>query len=112
MVWLFCLSISSYSTFLPPVNCGVPHAPENVIIENIQSICTVGGAQIFFRCNPGYVPAGRTNATCRSPDGLSVVGTWTPDPADLVCNGEIKSRHKSDETPLGPVLYGAMQDTE
>ena len=24
-----------------------------------------------------------------SPDGISAVGTWTPDPADLVCNGEV-----------------------
>ena len=68
----------------------MPPAPENGSIENIQSISTVGSAQIFFRCNPRYVPAGRMNATCVSPDGVSVVGTWTPDPADLVCNGEIK----------------------
>ena len=50
----------------------------------------MGGAQIVFRCNSGYIPAGRMSATCRSPDGISVLGTWTPDPADLVCNGEIK----------------------
>ena len=68
----------------------MPTAPENGIIENIQSISTVGGAQIFFRCNPRYVPAGRMSATCVSPDGISVDGIWTPDPADLVCNGEIK----------------------
>ena len=48
----------------------------------------MGGVEIFFRCNSGFVPAGRVNATCMSPDGMSVVGTWTPDPADLVCNGE------------------------
>ena len=78
-----------YHTFLPPVNCGIPHAPENGTIENIQGIRTVGGSQILFRCNPRYVPAGRMNATCVSPDGISAVGTWTPDPADLVCNGEI-----------------------
>ena len=78
----------------------MPPTPGNGIIENIQSISTVGGAQIFFRCNPGYVPAGRMSATCVSPDGLSVLGTWTPDPADPVCNGEIQNRHKSDETPL------------
>ena len=78
------------SRVIHPVNCGIPPTPENGIIENIQSISTVGGAQIFFRCNPGFVPAGRTNATCVSPDGVSVVGTWTPDPADLVCNGEIQ----------------------
>ena len=60
----------------------------------------MGGAQIFFRCNPGLVPAGRRSATCVSPDGVSAVGTWTPDPAGLVCNGEIQNRHNSDETPL------------
>ena len=75
--------------FLPPVNCGILHAPENGIIENMLSISTVGSAQIFFRCNSRYVPAGRMSATCISPDGISAVGTWTPDPADLVCNGEI-----------------------
>ena len=68
----------------------MPHVPENGIIENIQSISTVGGAQIFFRCNPGFVPAGRMRATCVSPDGISAVGAWTPDPTDLVCNGEIQ----------------------
>ena len=76
---------------LPPVNCGVPTTPGNGIIENMQSISTVGGAQIVFRCNSGYIPAWRMSATCRSPDGISVVGTWTPDPADLVCIGEIKN---------------------
>ena len=75
---------------LPSVNCGVPHVPRNGIIENMLSISTVGGAQIVFRCNPRYVPAGRMSATCASPDGISVDGTWTPDPADLMCNGEIK----------------------
>ena len=90
-----------YLTFLPPVSCGVPHAPENGIIENSQGISTVGGAQIFFRCSPGFVPAGRMSATCVSPDGVSVVGTWTPDPANLMCNGEIQNRHKSDETTFG-----------
>ena len=67
----------------------MPNAPENGIIENIQSISTVGGAQIFFKCNPRYIPAERMRATCVSPDGVSADGTWTPDPADLVCNGEI-----------------------
>ena len=74
----------------------MPRAPENGSIENIQSISTVGGDRIFFRCNPGYVPAERMNATCVSPDGISAVGTWTPDPADLVCNGEkqeVESQH-------------------
>ena len=70
--------------FLPLVNCGMPTAPENGIIENIQSVNTVGGALIVFRCNPRYVPARRMSATC-----VSSTRNWTPDPADLVCNGEI-----------------------
>ena len=69
----------------------MPRAPENGIIENIQDISTVGGAQTVFRCNPGFVSAGRMSATCVSPDGVSGVGTWTPDPAHLVCNGEIRA---------------------
>ena len=59
-------------------------APEYGMIENINTV------EVVFRCNPGFVPASRMNATCMSPDGISVNGTWTPDPADLVCNGEIK----------------------
>ena len=61
----------------------MPRAPENGIIENMQSISTVGGSQIFFRCNPGYVPAGRMNATC-----VSSTISWTPNPANLMCNGK------------------------
>ena len=90
--------------FLSPVNCGVPRAPENGSIENFQSISTVGGAQIFFRCSPGYFPAGRMTATCVSPDGISAVGTWTPDPADLVCNGEDK-RQKVTINIVNSVVY-------
>ena len=70
------------SDSLPPVNCGIPPAPENGRIESINT------TEVVFRCNPRYVPAGRMSATCVSPDGISAVGTWTPDPADLVCNGE------------------------
>ena len=72
-----------------PVNCGVPRAPRNGTIENFQSISTVGGAQIVFRCDERFIPAGRMSATCVSADGISVDGTWTPNPADFVCNGEV-----------------------
>ena len=87
--WLSLTSSQCTANFFPPVNCGVPRAPRNGTIENFQSISRVGGAQIVFRCNERFVPAGRISATCVSADGISVVGTWTPDPADLVCNGEI-----------------------
>ena len=76
----------------PPVNCGMPHDPRNGSIDNIQSISTVGGAQIFFKCNERFVPAGMMSATC-----VSSSGRWVPNPADLVCNGEPQNRHK---TPL------------
>ena len=82
-----CTSISA--NFPSPVNCEIPTVPGNGSIQDIQVISTVGGSQIFFRCNPRYVPAGRMSATCMSPDGMSANAAWTPDPADLVCNGEI-----------------------
>ena len=41
------------------------------------------GAEIFFRCNPGFVPAERMTAVCRAD------GRWNPDPADLVCTCKI-----------------------
>ena len=50
---------------------------------------------IFFRCNPRYVPAGRMSGICASANGISVVGTWTPDPADLVCNGKRQQVYKA-----------------
>ena len=39
-------------------------------------------------CATGFVPAGRMRSNCTS-DGVTVDGTWTPDPATLVCNGKI-----------------------
>ena len=49
-------------------------------IEPYQN--TTEGAEIFFRCNPGFVPAGRMRAVCRAD------GKWSPDPATLVCTCE------------------------
>ena len=44
---------------------------------------TTKGTEIFFKCNPGFVPAGRMRAVCAGD------GRWIPDPATLVCSGEI-----------------------
>ena len=44
---------------------------------------TLEGAEIFFRCNPGFVPAGRMRAVCGAD------GRWDPDPATLVCTCEL-----------------------
>ena len=81
---LTCIAQLHTMNFLPPVNCRMPHFPENGMIENINV------TEVVFRCNPGFILAGRMSATCVSPDGISVDGIWTPDPADLVCNGEIR----------------------
>jgi len=54
---------------------------------------TLVGAEIFFMCAPGNVPAGRMRANCTS-DGITRYGT--PDPATLTCNSEIVKLHASD----------------
>ena len=64
--------------FLTPANCSAPTAPENGFIEPYHN--TTEGAEIVFRCNSGYVPAGNmTTAVC------VVNGSWIPDPATAEC---------------------------
>ena len=43
---------------------------------------TTEGAEIFFRCNPGFVPTERMTAVCGAD------GRWNPDPADHRCTCE------------------------
>ena len=43
---------------------------------------TTEGAEVFFRCNPGFVPAGDMTAVC------AANGSWTPDPAATMCTCE------------------------
>ena len=66
---------------LPPVNCSEPTAPGNGSIETYQN--TTEGAEILFGCNPQHSPAGRMRAVCAQD------GRWNPDPATLVCTGEL-----------------------
>ena len=68
-------------SFLSPANCGGPTSPRNGSIDPYQN--TTEGAEIFFKCNPGFVPAGRMRAVCRAD------GRWNPDPGTLVCAGEL-----------------------
>jgi len=75
------------------VNCGMPASPQNGSIVSTSG--TLFGAEIFFMCDAGFVPAGRMRASCTS-DGITVDGNWTPDPAGLLCNGEIKKLQVSD----------------
>ena len=41
---------------------------------------TVEGSVVAFYCNEGLIPLGQMNATCSSD------GSWTPNPAELICN--------------------------
>ena len=66
-----------FSLFPPSVNCSDPAVPGGGSIDPYQN--TTEGAEIFFRCNPGFVPAGRMRAVCGAD------GRWSPDPATLVC---------------------------
>ena len=79
---------------LSPVNCSDPTAPENGSIVPYQN--TTEGAEIFFICNPGFVPAGRMTSTC------ACNGMWTPDPGSLTCICEYPLGCKES---LGTKLY-------
>ena len=65
-----------------PANCGVPATPGNGSIETYQD--TTEGAEIFFKCNPGFVPAGSMRAVCAGD------GRWNPEPAGQRCTGELQ----------------------
>ena len=65
-----------------PVSCGQPNITGNGSIETYQN--TAEGAEIFFRCNAGFVPAGRMRAVCGAD------GRWNPDPAGHVCTGKCR----------------------
>ena len=64
------------------VGCGSPTAPENASIDPYQN--TTEGAEVFFRCNSGFVPTGRMRAVCGAD------GRWNPDPAGLVCTSKCR----------------------
>jgi len=63
------------------VSCGAPTPPGNGSIGAHQN--TSEGAEILFGCNQGFVPTGQRMAVCQT------TGNWFPDPADLVCTGEL-----------------------
>ena len=84
LIHTFCSVITYTCTsnffILHLVSCGVPTFSGNSSIEAYQN--TTEGAEIFFRCNPGFIPAGRMRAVCRR-------NRWKPDPANHRCTGEI-----------------------
>ena len=64
--------------FPPSVNCSDPTVPRNGSIDPYQN--TLEGAEIVFRCDQGFDPAGDMTAVC------AANGSWTPDPATHMCN--------------------------
>ena len=58
-----------------PVSCGRPITPDNGSIEAHQN--TTEGAGILFRCDPGFVPAGRMRAVCGAD------GRWKTGPQNI-----------------------------
>ena len=80
MLWNIILLYYIYWCIILPVSCGRPITPDNGSIEAHQN--TTEGAGILFRCDPGFVPAGRMRAVCGAD------GRWNPDPASLGCTGE------------------------
>ena len=83
VVFIICILLCQACTpsFHATVNCSGPTVPGNSSFEPYQN--TTEGSMIFFRCNPGFVPAVRMRAVCRAD------GRWTPDPATLVCTCEL-----------------------
>ena len=77
--FMLCYTLSLSS----PVNCSDPTVPRNGSIEPYQN--TTEGAEIFIRCNPGFVPAERMRTLCRAD------GRWNPDPTTVVCTCELKN---------------------
>ena len=71
----------------------MPTGPQYGSIARISG--TLVGAKAFFMCDRGFVPAGEMSANCTS-DGVSVAGIWNPDPASLICNGEMTELHSPD----------------
>ena len=60
-----------------PVDCGDPSSPVNGFVMAYDS--TLEGSQIVFQCSPGFVPSQQMMSVC------ATNGSWTPDPAELVC---------------------------
>ena len=61
--------------------CSYPVIGMNVIVDGYSSSGGLEGSQIWYHCETGFVPRDRIIATC------SHNGSWTPDPANLVCEG-------------------------
>ena len=61
-------------------HCSYPVIGMNIIVDS-YSTGGLEGSQIWYNCETGFVPRDKMIATC------SHNGSWTPDPANLVCEG-------------------------
>ena len=80
LICFLCIDTSSVPVFAPPAlaTCNDPPPPFKGSIGGYTS--TVEGSVVTFYCNEGLTPEGQMNTTCASN------GSWTPNPADLICN--------------------------
>ena len=60
--------------------CGALSFSSGVTVEQFSS--TIVGSEVFYQCQPGFLPEGRRTLLCREN------GRWYPDPRDL-CTGNI-----------------------
>ena len=58
--------------------CGAVSFSSGVTVEQFSS--TIVGSEIFYQCQPGFLPEGRRTVLCGGD------GRWNPDPRDL-CTG-------------------------
>ena len=71
------LTLNTFKNILFTVDCGPPAVPQRGSLENHTD--TTEGSEVFYRCDPGLVPAGRMRAVCTR-------NGWSPNPADLRCS--------------------------
>ena len=69
------------SHVVPTAICPRPLSPMDGSIISFPAV-TTEGAEIVYRCDPGFQPQSNVTATCTSN------GLWTPAPAQHQCIGQ------------------------
>ena len=70
----FCCSVAS------TIVCGALSFSSGVTVEQFSS--TIVGSELFYQCQPGFLPEGRRTLLCGGD------GRWSPDPQSL-CTGNV-----------------------
>ena len=70
-----------------PAGCGEPGTPINGSLSQFESAEV--GAEVTYQCNTGFIPAAPQVSTCAHNR------TWTPDPAQLVCQEQPQAQGRS-----------------